>query len=504
MGTEHEHPEVLRGSWVYLACTHTGTLVLVAMVLLLAQRMGGLAWTPFQALPARSLDATILVLALVGFGLKAGLAPFHFWLPAAHAGAPSHASAILSAVMLKAGVYGVLRISGLLPPVPWLGQGVLALGAATALAGAAWALAQRDFKRLLAYSSVENVGIIFMGIGLGWMGRAEGNPLLAALGFGGALFHVWNHSLFKSLLFYGAGSVLHATGTRDMEALGGLAKGMPRTAAILDPAVLAVSALPPFNGFMSEWCLYRGFFASFLHDGSWSGGLALSALALTGGLAALAFAKFYGFIFLGQPRSEAASGAHDPGPGMWGPMAALAGLCLAMSLGARLLLPVLDRILLVVAPGNAPMLVPALGRDMLILSALAVLLGALALSAWKLAGMKTEPARVGTWDCAYASPTARMQYSAGSFSDGWAALVPGLRIRMRRIRELFPKGATFHSGFHDPVGEGWVEPHTGRWPQRLQRFRRLQQGHLSVYLLYILLTLVAIFLWMIVEPRLLG
>ena len=283
IATEHERPEVMRGAWIYLACTHVGTMLLTAMAILLAQRLGGYVWHATNPYPAPVQDGIILVLALLGFGFKAGLVPLHFWLPAAHAGSPSHVSAILSAVMLKAGVYGVLRVSGLLPPVPHLGGAVLAFGALTALTGVGFALAQRDYKRLLAYSSVENIGIIFMGVGLGWTGRAMHHPWIAALGFGAAILHVWNHAAFKSLLFFGAGSILHATGTRDMERLGGLASRMPRTAMALFPAVLAVSALPPFNGFVSEWLLYRGFFASFLGGGSWTEGLALTALAATGG-----------------------------------------------------------------------------------------------------------------------------------------------------------------------------------------------------------------------------
>ena len=505
MATEHERPEVMRGTWVYLACTHVGTMLLTAMVILMAQRLGGYVWHASNPYPAPVLDAVILVLALLGFGFKAGLVPLHFWLPAAHAGSPSHVSAILSAVMLKAGVYGVLRVSGLLPPVPHLGGVVLALGAFTALYGVGCALAQRDYKRLLAYSSVENIGIIFMGVGLGWIGRAANHPWIAALGFGAALLHVWNHAAFKSLLFFGAGSILHATGTRDMELLGGLGARMPRTAMALFPAVLAVSALPPFNGFVSEWLLYRGFFASFLGGGSWTEGLALTALAITGGLAGVAFAKFFGFVFLGEPRSPEAEHAHDPAAAMGVPMAVLAGLCLALSLGGFLLLPLLDRVLAVLSPGQGPLLAHGLGGDLALCSALSALLMALAAGAllWL---RRTPPAAVrpGTWDCGYAQPTARMQYSASSFADGWGEFIPGLRSRVRRIRALFPHSVGFHSEFQDPVGEGLVAPRTELLAQRLLRYRGLQQGHLSMYLLYILITLVGVFLWLIIRPRLLG
>ncbi len=505
IATEHERPEVMRGAWVYLACTHAGTVLLTLMVILLAQRLGGYAWTPLggPAQPAR--DTLILVLALAGFGFKAGLVPLHFWLPAAHAGTPSHGSALLSAVMLKAGVYGFLRISCLLPPVEHLGGAVLAAGAATALYGVGCALAQRDYKRLLAYSSVENLGIIFMGVGLGLTGRAEHQAWMAALGFGGAIFHVWNHAAFKSLLFFGAGAVLHATGTRDLEVLGGLAARMPRTALTLFPAVLAVSALPPFNGFVSEWLLYRGLFAAFMGGGAWAEGLALAALAFTGGLAAVAFAKFFGFAFLGEPRSAQAEAAHDPGRGMWLPMAALAGLCLALSLGSALLLPLLDRVVAVLAPGQGPLLALGLTRELGLFAALAALL--LALAGAALLWLRRRPAaqaRPGTWDCGYARPTARMQYTASSFAHGWGEAMPGLRQRVRRIKALFPKALAYHSEFQDVIGEGLVAPRTDRLAIRLLRYRGLQQGQLPVYLLYILVTLVGVFLWLLIRPRLLG
>jgi formate hydrogenlyase subunit 3/multisubunit Na+/H+ antiporter MnhD subunit len=503
--TEHERPEVMRGAWVYLACTHVGTMLLTAMVILLAQRLGGYVWHASNPFSRPVLDGGILVLALLGFGFKAGLVPLHFWLPAAHAGSPSHVSAILSAVMLKAGVYGVLRVSGLLPPVPHLGAAVMGIGAVTALGGVGCALAQRDYKRLLAYSSVENIGIIFMGVGLGWTGRAMHDPWIAALGFGAAILHMWNHAAFKSLLFFGAGSVLHATGTRDMERLGGLAGRMPRTAMVLFPAVLAVSALPPFNGFVGEWLLYRGLFASFLGGGAWAEGLALTALAITGGLAGVAFAKFFGFIFLGLARSPEAEQAHDPGISMIAPMAALAGLCLALSLGSVWLLPALDRVLAVLAPGDRPLLVLGLGRDLTLLAGMAALLLAFGAGAllWLRRSASAGP-RPGTWDCGYARPTARMQYSASSFADGWGASVPGLRSRVRRIRALFPRSIGFHSSFQDPVGEGVVAPRTELLALRLLRYRGLQQGQLPMYLLYILITLVAVFLWLIIRPWLLG
>ena len=509
IGADHEQPGVQRAAWVYLVCTHTGTLALTAMALLLAQRCGSLLWMPVPGPGRPVIDAVILLLGIVGFGFKAGFFPFHFWLPAAHASAPSHVSALLSAVMLKAGIYGILRVSGLLPTVhPVLGGLLLALGAATALYGVAYALAQRDYKRLLAYSSIENVGVIAMGIGLGLTGRSAGDPLLAALGFGAALLHVWNHAAFKALLFFGAGSVLHATGTRDLEALGGLAARMPRTALAIFPAVLAVAALPPFNAFISEWILYRGLFASLTKGHSWAAGIGLPALALTGGLAAVAFGKFFGILFLGTPRSAAAETAHDPPASMRSTMVALAAACLALGLGGALLLPVLDRVIAVLIPGGHGVLQPWLGRDLWILAALLGFLLAFVLLLWAFVRPTREsagnPDRVPTWDCGYAAPTARMQYTGNSFSDGWAAQLPGAVLRLRRLKGIFPTALSFRSVIQDPVGEGFVEPRAGHIAERVLRLRRLQPGFLSVYLLYVLLALLGVFLWMLVRSWIPG
>lgn len=510
VATEHHHPEVRRASWVYLVCTHTGTLIITAAIILLAHRLGGFPWIPVASGARENLDVWILVLAVLGFGFKAGLLPLHFWLPAAHASSPSHVSAILSAVMLKTGVYGILRVSSLLPAVPsWLGGALLALGGLSAVYGVWNALAQRDYKRLLAYSSIENLGIIAMGIGLGWTGRAIQDPWLVALGFGGAIFHMWNHTLFKSLLFFGSGSLLHATGTRDMEGLGGLAARMPRTALLMFPAVLAVTALPPFNGFLSEWFLYRGLFASLKGGYPWSAGLALLALVITGGLAAVAFARFYGVIFLGLPRSHAADHAHDPSALMLAPMAILAVLTLGMGLLILPLLPVLDRILGVVAPGRggslALPLASILGHDLRLLLVLEGVL--LALCGLALAWLKHRKRRADappTWDCGYAAPTARMQYTGSSFADGWALVLPGVTQRVRSIRGLFPGPHAFRLVALDAVGDGLVAPWFGRIAVRLLRFRRLQPGFLALYILYLLVALLGVFLWLLVRERFLG
>jgi len=510
IGMDHDKPAVRHASWVYLVCTHTGTAMLTGMVILLALRSGGLLWLPLPVAASPTLDGWILLLAFLGFGFKAGFLPLHFWLPSAHASAPSHVSAILSAVMLKTGIYGILRISGLLPSIPrGFGAALLALGALTAVYGVGNAMVQKDYKRLLAYSSIENIGIIGMGVGLGLAGRVSHDPWLVALGFGGAIFHVWNHAIFKSLLFFGAGSILHATGTRNMEALGGLAARMPRTALLLFPAVLAVSALPPFNAFLSEWFLYRGIFASLSGGYLWSAGLALVALAFTGGLAAVAFAKFYGILFLGTPRSSVGDHAHDPSRTMLLPMAVLACLSLGTGLVGVLLLPCLDRIVAVIAPGTAGLLARGLGADMRLLvgaEALLVVCGIAAFLWWRRSVSAPEeiPLQPPTWNCGYAVSVPRAEYSGSSFSDAWAPLLPGLKGKIRRITAVFPKAIAFRSEFRDLVGEMVLGPWVERTALRLLRFRYLQPGYLSIYILYVLLTLLGVFLWMFLRGRLLG
>ncbi|NQX02917.1 NADH-quinone oxidoreductase subunit H, partial [bacterium] len=252
---ENGRPEVRKAGWLYLAASHAGTIGLFAFFTLLAARSGTWDLGPLRE---NAGLAPLFWLALFGFGLKAGVFPLHVWLPSAHANAPSHVSAILSGVAIKMGIYGIMRFSGWLPVPPAAGWVVIGLGAASAVLGIAFALAQNDFKRLLAYCSVENIGVIWTGLGAALLARADGDAAWGRLAMAGALLHVWNHGAFKSLLFFGAGSVLHATGTREMSRLGGLWKSMPWTAGLFAAGAVAVSGLPSLNGFVSEWLIYLG------------------------------------------------------------------------------------------------------------------------------------------------------------------------------------------------------------------------------------------------------
>jgi hydrogenase-4 component B len=330
----HRRPCNAAAGYLYLLMASFGTLALLLAFGLLAGPAGGYEFSAIrQAPPAAAVAAVVLVLALIGAGSKAGLVPLHVWLPLAHPAAPSHVSALMSGVMTKVAVYGFVRIvfDLLGPPAWWWGAVVPLVGGITAAMGVLYALMQEDLKRLLAYSTVENIGIIFIGLGLALAFEANEMTGAAALALTAALLHVFNHSLFKSLLFFGAGAVLGATGERDMGRLGGLIHRMPRTALAFLAGSAAISALPPFNGFVSEWLTFQAILLSPALP-QWLLKFLVPAvgalLALSAALSAACFVKAFGMTFLGRPRSPVASEAAETDRWSLAAMFALALLCL--------------------------------------------------------------------------------------------------------------------------------------------------------------------------------
>lgn len=502
--TEEERPEVRRASWIYLAATHAGTLCLIAFFALLGHAQGSFALWPSLSGQAPSwLTTALFALGIAGFGLKAGLMPLHVWLPGAHANAPSHVSALLSGVLLKIGIYGVVRVFGLLaePPV-WWGGVLIGLGAVSGVLGIALAMAQQDLKRLLAYSSIENVGIVAIGVGLASIGRSLGLADLVVLGLGGALLHVLNHSLMKPLLFFSAGSLLHATGTRQVSALGGLARAMPRTFALFAVGALAICGLPPLNGFASELLLYVGLLRAGVlagtSDWAWAA-LAAPALALIGALALASFVKVMGVAFGGVPRTAAAARAHDPGPGMLAAMLALASGCLLVGLVPNVALAPL-RAALVAWDPRLGAAAPPLGAlvPLAWISAGGVLLIAVALGVGVLLrGRLARSASVVTWDCGYARPTSRMQYGDSSFSETLVRLFHWAVRSRQAPPELagpFPTTTEFRSEVPDAVLDRMVLPLLAAADRGLSRLRVLQRGPVQMYLLYVLFAVVALLL----------
>ena len=339
---EDEKDSVREAGWTYLVASHLGTAFLLALFVLLGREAGSLDFDRFGAVASLAPSAVsgLFLLALIGFGTKAGFMPLHVWLPEAHPAAPSHVSALMSGVMIKTGIYGLLRaLTFLGPPLAWWGWTLIGIGLTSGVLGVLFALAQHDLKRLLAYHSVENIGIIALGLGVGLVGLSNGSPLLAVLGFGGGLLHVLNHAVFKGLLFFGAGAVLHGAGTREIDHLGGLAKRMPWTAATFLVGSVAISGLPPLNGFVSEFLIYLGAFNGVTQRAGVAVPLlaVIAGLALIGGLAAACFTKTFGIVFLGEPRSEQAARAHEAGAAMRWPMVLLAAACVAIGLCAPLM-----------------------------------------------------------------------------------------------------------------------------------------------------------------------
>jgi hydrogenase-4 component B len=503
--TEDSDQAVREAGWVYLAATHAATLCLFALFAFWQGAAGSSALRPLgRGTVSVEMQSALFLLALAGFGLKAGIMPLHVWLPGAHASAPSHVSAIMSGVIIKMGIYGLVRFTSLLPDTQlWWGGLLLGLGAVSGVLGVAFAIGQHDLKRLLAYHSIENIGIIILGLGLALSGQWLLRPDLVVLGMAGALLHVWNHALFKSLLFLGAGSVIHATHTRDIDHLGGLAKTMPATALAFLVGAVAICGLPPLNGFVSELFIYLGLFGSLRPEQglpSWPvAALAAPALGLIGALALACFVKVFGAVFLGAGRSEHAAHAHEAGWSMLAPMAVLAGCCALIGLAPLLVAPGIERGILAWAPrvdasslgSLAPLdWISVLGIVLLVLAGL----GAVLLRD----RLRRGVARTVTWDCGYAAPSPTMQYTSSSFAQmlvdlfGWA-LRP--RREAPRITALFPGGEHFHSEVPDTMLDRVVLPGSARVAGWFAWLRALQYGSIQMYILYILATLLVLLLW---------
>jgi len=491
---ERDKFEVRRAGWLYLAASHTASLCLFAFFAALAAHRGNWDLGPMRDDTA---VAPFFWLALFGFGVKAGLFPLHIWLPSAHANAPSHVSALMSGMTIKMGIYGLVRFSGWMPLPPAAGWVIAALGIVSAVLGVAFALGQHDLKRLLAYHSVENIGIILIGLGFAVLAARQAEPRWGQLALAGGLLHVWNHGLFKALLFLGAGSVLHATHTREMSQLGGLWRTMPWTAALFGLGAAAISGLPPLNGFISEWLVYLGLFDAVKP----AGGTALAAvaaivlLAMTGAMALACFIKVCGVVFLGAPRSAAAAHAHECGPLMRGPMLLLAALCVAIGLAPMLFWPAVARAAAVWNPAWSGLTAPP---SLATIGAVHVSLVVLALAAagWLARRVaRNGLRRAGTWDCGYSAPSPAMQYTAGSFAGiitEWFGWILRPQRHEERPEITFPAHAAFAEHTPETVLEHVVVPASGIVMHVSLAARRLQHGRVQAYLFYLVVGLAAL------------
>ncbi|MDB4959604.1 MAG: hyfB [Myxococcales bacterium] len=469
----------------YLVSTHVGLFVLVAAFMLLHSKTGSMDFAEFGTFLAGhpSSQSALFLLLGISFALKSAFFPFHTWLPRAHSAAPAHVSALMSGVIHKAGLFGFLRFTLLSGrPEEWMGWSVLIFGGVSAVFGVLYTSAQRDLKRLLGYSSTENVGIAAMAFGLGLLGWAWGDPAIAALGFGGGLLHILNHALFKCSLFYAAGAIYRATHTVDLERLGGLARKLPRTAVMFLVGGLAMSALPPFNGFIGEFLIYSGLLSGPAPSGQGDVVLVCMAavIAFVGAVSALSLTRAFGIAFLGTPRDPAVHTGHEAPRTMIGPMAihtcGIVALGVFPGIALYLVRPVLA-LFTAHVPGSAPDLGDTLAPVVWACRGLALVIAVVVALTWR----RRAAARTSvTWGCGYTAGNSRMQYTGSSFSAQLTSLFrPALPVMTREQlpTEPFPQHKSHLSTHHvDAVeqrmfevlgqGEQFVQDTSGRIPEQ--------------------------------------
>jgi hydrogenase-4 component B len=516
----HRVRDNVRAGYIYLVMASFGTIMLLLAFGLLAGPDGGYTFAEMRAAhPSAGLAALVLCLALLGAGSKAGLVPLHVWLPLAHPAAPSHVSALMSGVMTKVAVYGFVRIVFDLigEPAWWWSTIVLTLAGITCVMGVLYALMQHDLKRLLAYHTVENIGIIFIGLGLALAFKAYGMGFAAALALTAGLFHVFNHSLFKSLLFFGAGAVLSATGERDMEHLGGLIHRMPQTAFVFLVGCAAISALPPLNGFVSEWLTFQAILIS-PQLPSWGLKFLVPAvgalLALSAALAAACFVKAFGVTFLGRPRTDAAKAAHETDRCSLAAMFVLAALCLVAGTVPGLfidaLAPVVKSLLGERMPAQIGVewlsIVPiAESRSsyngLLVFLFMAVSGGLAAFAIHRLASDRLR--RGPAWDCGYPDPSTITQYSASSFAQPIRRVFGSVVFHAREEVDMPPPGdqrpAQLTVRLSDPVWDTLYAPIAGGISFAADRLNHLQfltiRQFLSLVFAALVILLLVLALW---------
>ncbi len=466
----------------YLVSTHVGLFVLVAAFMLLHSYTGSMDFAAFGVYLSHhpAGQGTLFLLLGISFALKSAFFPFHTWLPRAHSAAPAHVSALMSGVIHKAGLFAFLRFTLLAgTPEVWMGWSVLIFGATSAIFGVLYTATQRDLKRMLGYSSTENVGIAAMGFGVGMLGWAWGKPALAALGFGAGLLHVLNHALFKCSLFYAAGAVYRAAHTIDLERLGGLAKRLPRTAVFFLVGSLAMSALPPFNGFVSEFLLYSGLLsgAAPTAEGDVVLVCAAAVLAFVGAVGALATTRAFGLAFLGRPRDPSIHVGEDAPRSMAIPMLVHSIGILVLGLYPALALHLVDPVLALFHTGPPSDLTALLAPVVWACRGLALVLAISMIAMWR---RRAAARQSVTWGCGYTAGTARMQYTGSSFSAQLSTLFrPALPVATREQlpTEPFPQRSGHLSTNHvDAVerrmfevlgqGEQFVQDSSGRIPEQ--------------------------------------
>jgi len=511
----HREPGNARAGYVYLVMASFGTLALLLAFGMLAGPAGDYAFSAIRATQHTPYaSALVLILMLLGAGSKAGLVPLHVWLPLAHPAAPSHVSALMSGVMTKVAIYGFVRVVfDLLGPPTWPASVIiLFLGSITAVMGILYAMMETDLKRLFAYSTIENIGVIFSGLGLALAFQANGLKLAAALAFTAALFHVLNHSLFKSLLFFGAGAVLSATGERNMDRLGGLIHRMAYTSFTVLVGCVAISALPPFNGFVSEWLIFQAVLQS-PDLPQWALKVMVPAvgamLALAAALAAACFVKAFGVSFLGRPRSAMAEKACEVDRFSLAAMFILAALCLLAGILPGLVIDTLSPVAVEILAGRMPVqadeawlsIVPIAesrssynGLLVMVFITISASLAVFFIHRFASHALRRGPA----WGCGFADPTPAAQYSGGSFAQPFRRVFGTMVFHARDRVEMPSPGdirpARLRIELHDLIWETMYAPIAGAIGRSSERLNRLQFLTIRRYLSLVFVTLVTLLL----------
>ena len=487
---ESEKPDTIKAGINFFIQSHISVVLLTAGFMMIASRTGSYSFSAIPRYCAQTDGMTAFLLLFAGFAVKAGFVPFHTWLPYAHPAAPAHISGVMSGVIIKIGIFGIFRMISLFS-IDFVKAGaiILAVSAISGLYGVMMAILQHNLKKLLAYHSIENIGIIGMGIGLGCIGAGNGNIALASLGFGGALLHTLNHALFKSVLFFCSGNVYHGTHTLDIERLGGLAKKMPWTAALFLISSIAICGLPPMNGFISEFLIYSGLFEWMQGGGNAeTTGAVFSTLALVmiGGLAILCFTKAFGIIFLGNARTEFEAREMEPCrivplviealimlsiglcPGFYARLAGSALECLPYGNGAA------------VSTGSGLGFVGMAGLILLLLTGLIY-------TAKSRRNSKRPVSEGPTWGCGYTQGTPRIQYTATSFVKTYVQLfsfILGNRKHQKLPEGIFPVSGEFESESYDKLENCLISKPVSAYRRLMDRFSFLQNGKMQFYVLY--------------------
>jgi formate hydrogenlyase subunit 3/multisubunit Na+/H+ antiporter MnhD subunit len=505
---DHEKAKTLKAGINYLVQMHISVVFLTIGFVWVYNLTGSFSFEAVRACFQTENSIWLFLIFFTGFGLKAGFIPLHTWLPLAHPAAPSHISGVMSGVIVKLGIYGIIRMTGFLnDDFILIGELVLALSLLTGVYGILNASVHRDFKRMLAYCTIENIGIIGIGIGIGLIGIGAGSPTMLFLGFAGALLHVLNHSLFKSLMFFSAGSVYQQTHSRNMDRLGGLIKSMPRTAITFLIGAIAIGGMPPLNGFVSEFIIFSGLIEGLkvnslpqliLFVGS------LAGLSIIGGLSVLTFTKTFGTIFLGSPREPLIHEPKEVGHLMLIPQYVIIGVMLSIGFAPHFYMNAIEKIItgMHLLPATGPSTLVFYSNSISGISIYSLLLTFLIAALWFIRSMvlKRRPVHPGlTWGCGYTVSSSRMQYTGKSFSKPLGKIFNFLMIERKQYKELepgevFPAQRVYKSYYFDFFQVRFIDSFVKRIPLVANWFSFIQNGRIQSYVLYGIVFILAMFI----------